>query len=255
MKTLLASVAILIAATLPAIADDMAYMTTNVDEFGTLDLNTGVFSLLGNSGTTLGGLGVFGGTLYGATNEGSEIFTVNPANGSLTPVGNSGIADIFSFGSTVSGLFAFAGDGNLYSINPVTGAGTLIGATGVTAAGFTSLSTNSSTLYLEGEGNLYTVNTSTGAASLVGPLSGGTTTLGGMVLESGTLYGGQIQPSHNVDSVNQSTGAATQGPAITGTSADVFGLAPDPLPIPEPSTLGLFATGLLLARSLIARRR
>src|ERR1700690_3883243 len=48
----------------PVKADNIAYMSTNTGEFGTIDLNTGVFSELGYSGVALAGIGVANGTLY-----------------------------------------------------------------------------------------------------------------------------------------------------------------------------------------------
>jgi hypothetical protein len=80
-------------------ADPMAYMGTDTGEFGTIDLTTGVFSLLGNSGQTLAGMAVDDGDLFAsAYHTGSgTLYNVNPANGLLTTVGNSGV-EIDDFG-------------------------------------------------------------------------------------------------------------------------------------------------------------
>jgi hypothetical protein len=48
-------------------ADPTAYMTQRGGDFGTINLQTGAFSLLGNSGQTLAGLAVVGATLYGSS--------------------------------------------------------------------------------------------------------------------------------------------------------------------------------------------
>ena len=129
-------------------ADDMAFVGENNADFGTLDLNTGAFTLLGNSGQTLAGMAVADGDLFASSYHLSTgtLFQVNPATGALTTIGTSSV-DIDDFGSTTSGLYVIGTDKNLYSVNPTTGAETLIGATGLSSLGsWRSLSTNSSTL-------------------------------------------------------------------------------------------------------------
>src|ERR1700720_146809 len=100
-------------------ADNFAYAATKDDLFGVVDLSTGVFTPLGDMGQRLTGLGVGpGGALYGCGDGGYDsptLYSVNPANGALTVVGNSSIG-FYDMGSTTSGLFAEGNDGNLYSI-------------------------------------------------------------------------------------------------------------------------------------------
>ena len=77
------------------LADNLAYMSDPFGNFGTVDLNTGVFSPLGNSGVSFTGMAVENGTLYGSSYNGllSTLYTINPANGSATVVGTaSGVA-------------------------------------------------------------------------------------------------------------------------------------------------------------------
>ena len=152
-------------------ADNIAYANLDGGGFGTIDLSTGAFTLLGNSGVTLSGMAVYNGVLYGDSLGGSgTLYTINPANGSFTTVGSSGESYV-DFGDTISGLFAEGFNGNLYSINSATGAATLIGATNPAfAGGYSSISLNSSTLYYTqgSDFNFYTLNTNTGAATLVG---------------------------------------------------------------------------------------
>jgi hypothetical protein len=128
-------------------ADDFAYTGLNGGGFGTLDLTTGQFTLLGNSGQTLDGLAVLGGTLYGMQYGGNTLYTVNPANGSLTAVGQQ-VNLTYLFGSTASGLYSVLGNNDLYSVDPATGAATFIANTGIGPNGlYASLSADSSTLY------------------------------------------------------------------------------------------------------------
>jgi len=240
-------------------ADPMAYVTIRGGNFGTIDLTTGSFSLLGNSGQSLAGLGVINGTLYGTSFlvPNGTLYTINQANGALTAVGSSTIT-YSGLGSTTTGLFALSTGGVIYSINPASGAATLIGATGLVNGSIGALSVNSNSLYFSNDTNFYTLNTATGAATLIGPL-GDSISLGGLVLESGTLYGGEDSPSLLVDTVSQTTGAATTGPGVTGTgSGEFFGLAPllpsPPPAVPEPATFSLLGSGIAMLAMLRRRK-
>ncbi len=151
------------------------------------------------------------------------------------------------FGSTTSGLYAIDSSFNLYSINPANGAATLIGPTGFSFVnGFLGESANSGTLYAANSPDLYTLSTSNGTATLVGGTGGAE--LGALLLEGGTLYGGEDSPSLSVDTVDPTTGATTTGPAVTGATGNFWGLASDPLPsapMPEPATLAILSTAVL----------
>jgi hypothetical protein len=250
-------------------ADPMAYATIgNGGNFGTVDLNTGVFTLLGNSGQSLAGLGVSNGALYGTSLQvpNGTLYNINPTNGLATSVGSSTVT-YFDFGSTTTGLFALDsnfGNLNLYSINSATGAATSIGPAGLAiniAGAYFGLSTNSSSLYFSDRSELYTLNTNTGAATPIGPL-GDSIQFGGLVQENGILYGGEDSPrSAAVDTVDPMTGAATPGPLLTGNGAGVmFGLAPNPVPVPaRPIGRGLPVVlavgGVLLGAKFLERKR
>jgi PEP-CTERM motif len=252
-RVALCCAALLIFSTARLHADNIAFMGTVSGQFGTIDLKTGVFTVLGNSGQTLAGMAVADATLYATSYHTSvgTLYTVNPANGSLTAVGTSSI-DIDDFGSTTSGLYAVGVDGDLYSINSAAGAATLIGPTGLAFGTWRSLSTNSSILYFANGAYLYTLNTTTGAATLIGNMGGPEE--GAMLLEGGILYGGENLPVLAVDTLSIATGAATVGPSLTGTSSPFFALAPNPLPAktPEPTTLALLGAGIT---ALVVRKR
>jgi hypothetical protein len=253
-------------------ADSMAYMSTNnLGDFGVIDLNTGVFSKLGNSGQELAGLGVATGALYGTSQGNGTLYTMSPTSGALTQVGTPTTIPYDDFGSTTTGLYAVGGDANLYSINPATGAATSIGPTGIAniGASFGNLSTNSSSLYLASADQLYTLNTSTGAATLIGPM--GAFAIAALVEEGGVLYaggnpaGGNPPSPEAVYTVDPTTGAATFVADVTGEPAndlEFFGLAPDPLvaAVPAPP-IGrglpvLVAVGVvLLGAKLLERSR
>ncbi len=154
----LTGIMLLIAPERGAKADDRAHAAVSDGTFGVVDLTTGAFSLLGNTGGLVG-LGEVGGKLYGIglRNRGhcNTLYTVNPADGSLTLVGN-GSACFGNFGSTTAGLFGLDYSMNLYSVDPTTGASALIGPTGLSLPFHGGLSNGSSTLYLTAELNQFT---------------------------------------------------------------------------------------------------
>jgi hypothetical protein len=64
------------------------------------------------------------------------------------------------------------------------------------------------------------------------------------LFSGGTLYAGQTLPSDFVDTVNTTSGVATAGPALTGTTSNFWGLAQLPASsTPEPASLGLVLFG------------
>jgi hypothetical protein len=125
----------LIGAASVARADNYAYCADPSGDFGTLDLDTGVYTSIGtleinNQPVQLAGLGEVNGTLYGAPITGgppttAPLYSINPLNGSLTYIGG-GFNDFGGFGSTTSGLYALTGGNTayLYSVDPATGIAT-----------------------------------------------------------------------------------------------------------------------------------
>jgi hypothetical protein len=217
-----------------------AYVVTRSDQFGTIDLSTGAFNLLGNMSQQLSGLGVSGDNLYGGASNTGNLYHVNPTNGDLTLVG-SGTINYLDTGSTTGGLYAIGGPNalgaalSLYSINPTTGAATLIGPTGLslstTEADTIGLSTGSGTLYFtlgptSSTATLYSLNTTTGAATAIGGT--GVDALGAEVFENGVLYAGSNFNGTTADSLytlNVTTGAGSFVANEAGGATQFFGLA------------------------------
>jgi hypothetical protein len=234
-------------------ADDFAYVGYSTGSFGTIDLTTGSVTPLGNLGQTPAGFGVFDGTLYAESyNSTGTLYTVNTSNGALTPVGNSGVDYLGGFGSTLSGLYGvgYASGGttlDLFSINPSTGSATDLGSTGLSLGSWRDVSANSTTLYFANGADLYALNLTNGSSSLIGPF-GGSAEEGSLVVIGSTLYGAD-DVNNVIDTIDTTTGAATAGAASGG---NIWGLAPDPLStpspstVPEPSSFLLLGTGVLI---------
>ncbi len=194
----------------PARAQSTVYAVTNNGAFGTLNLSSGAFTLLGIPDVPPAGLPGFGNSLFMAGYKTPTLYLVNPGNGNLTAIGNGSLT-YYDLGATLSSLYAVGTDNNLYTINAATGASALVGPTGLTVAGTSgsALSSNSAVLYLtvdSGSGSvLYSVNTSTGAATAIG--STGLSSIVSMVYANGLLYAAP----HNgtLYTLNTSTGAST----------------------------------------------
>jgi uncharacterized protein (TIGR03437 family) len=243
--------AALSAATLHA-ADTVAYASNpGINQFGTVDLNTGAFTRIAN-GVTTNGFGVSGGALYGI--NGGYVYQFNFSTGALAVAPNYSLSNnLQGFGSTTAGLFLVDGYGNLISPNPLTGVPTLIGPTGVTAglgAGVLSTSADSSTLYWVnngGAGNyLYKLNTSTGAATLVGATGNGAGSgvVQAMLFQSGTLWAILgYNTGATIGTLNTSTAAETF--VANAPAGSINALAPYPLsPVPQPA---IFSGGVVPA--------
>src|SRR3984957_14015694 len=210
--------------------------------FGTVDLNSGAFTLIGNMGSGgYDGLAVANGALY--TEQNGLLYSVNTTNANLTLIGGvTGNPNLATFGSTTTGLYGLAGTGQfevatLYSINPQTGAITAIGPIGASAIPngqtyYQRLSVGSNTLYMESNSNLYTINTTTGAAT-----QGGTTDSNGylssvLLHEYGTYY---VAAGDGIATINVATGQIDPHSSIFGAAGSPVGLAPDPLTTAAPT--------------------
>jgi uncharacterized protein (TIGR03437 family) len=235
----------------------MAYMLGTAamgvqNPLGIVDLNTGVFTLIGNMGsggyTALAGLN---GVLY--TEQNGLLYSVNTSNANLTLIGGVNGHNFAAFGSTTTGLYGLAGTGSfvvatLFSINPETGAITTVGPIGSSAVGngqgaYARLSVGAGTLYMENNGNLYTINTATGAATQVGTPDSNNYLTSIPLFENGTYYAGN---GSSIGTINVVTGQIKPGSALTGGPGSVVGLAPDPLPAGTPPPM-LTANAYMLA--------
>lgn len=202
-----------------ASAQDPVYVITSVSDFGTLNLSTGAFMKLGNTGVPAVGLGDFAGNLW---IDSQYFWQVNPANGSLTEIGQSSVYCRQLASTTVMYCFDNDTDRNLYSVNPSNGFLTLIGATNLPSGGVLAPSSDAPELYIcldVGSGSvLYSVATNTGAATSIGPT--GVSDILSMVYTKNALYAATNGALYTLDTTN---GTATKvvniGIAPTGMAA------------------------------------
>jgi uncharacterized protein (TIGR03437 family) len=238
-------------------ADDLAYMLGTAalgveNPFGTVDLNTGAFTLIGNMGSGgYDGLAVANGVLY--TEQNGLLYSVNTSNASLTLIGGLTGNNLSTFGSTTTGLYGLAGTGSsqvatLFSVNPQTGALTAIGPIGASVipngqGSYAALSVGAGVLYLEFNSNLYIINTTTGAATQAGTTDSHGYLTSIPLFENGTYYAGS---GSGIGTINVTTGQITPGHSISGAGGSTVGLAPDPLPAGTPPPM-LTANAYMLA--------
>jgi len=215
---------VLLFTTLPAAsAATTTYVMRQSGDFGTLNLSTGAFTKLGNSGQTPAGMGELGSNLYIGGDENGTLYQVNLSDGALTVVGNASVI-YRAFGATTSSLYAVdVANGNLYSVNAATGAATLIGPTGLNlSTSDTAMSANAGVLYFAadtGSGSiLYLIDTATGAATTIG--NTGLRQVESMVYQNGLLYAGT--EGGGLYTLDPATGNAT---FVANTGIDAWGMA------------------------------
>lgn len=178
--------------TIGALAYDAATGTmflssTGNDNLWTLDITTGVVTLVGlyNVGTTvvMHGLEVDDtGQLYGySTNaaSGARFFSIDRNTGQATPISDPGFGGFGSLGFVASTQTMYLSDTTtdvLYTIDRTTGAATLVGPFGIAGSIGNGLAydpvygmyaSNNS-----GTSGIYTIDLTTGAATFLAPLSG-----------------------------------------------------------------------------------
>ncbi len=204
-------IALLVMGSPNAQAQSTIYAMTQGGIFGTLNLSNGTFTQISTPDFEPAGFAVMGANLFVAPYPTTTLNEVNLLNGNLATIGN-GSVDYYDFGGTTQGLYAVGTDQNLYSVNPATGASTLIGPTGLGGGGFQALSSGATVLYstapdTQGENTLlYSINTATGAATEIGN-TGIAADVSSIGFAFGQLYA--AEQSGNYYTLNTSTGAAT----------------------------------------------
>ncbi len=291
MKLLQSNSLILLALSLfaaSACLGDSVYVI-NGGQFGTLNLSTGNFQQIGPDmpEPATGLVPGLNGSFLTLANSGN-LNSINPVTGTTTLVGATGLGDCSSPASPCgpnsadnlvrfgSSFYATDLANNLYTINPSTGAATLLGATGIPPFPVTLHSTNpdgstnvvDQTLFSSGgklyatfdaaaidfstftitpviPDSLYQIDPSTGMATLIGPTA---LNLTAAVDVSGTVYAFNGATSEIV-TLNLTNGNTTFFSTVDPSAGLISGASS----VPEPGTNTLIGIGLIAAA--VYRRR
>jgi hypothetical protein len=154
------------------------------------------------------------GVLYAIDDNTNTLLRIDPITAAVTTVGNTGAA-AGDFGdltyNPIDGLLYWIpgrSNNNLYTIDPNTGAATLIGAHGINDLFSLAWDTLNNVLYADAtNGNLYTLNAGTGAATLVG--ANGVFPGGLMYVPGGDMLYLLEAGNDNLFMVDRFTGATT----------------------------------------------
>ena len=197
------------------------------------------------------------GVLYGSTGgaSGTKLLTINPATASVSVVGS------FSAGSATMTDLSFDQSGNLWgitssggaklaSINKVTGAATVMAASGVSFTEGGGLAISSGGVFYGAPipGEYGTYDSTTGAYTHIAvpatPVSSGSS-YGALAFDGSTLYGDNLAPGSgggltHLVKIDPTTGNVTDiGASVTHLDAIAFR-------VPEPGTIALLlCTGLI----------
>jgi hypothetical protein len=241
------------------------YVVTGNSEFGSVDLATLVSNRISIITNAHSGLTNFNGTLYSVAQSASNqpLDTIS-LSGVRTDIGPTNMANINSLATNGTTIFAInrpTASAELRTVNPATGATSLVGLTGLNGA-FTAFS--GGTLYGSTFGSgLSSINTSTAASTFIG--NGGTPGLYSQISalfdNGGSLFAfGQNGSVRTLYSVNTSTGGLTSlGTLVAGATpltGSINGAAiATAAAAPEPTTFALLAFGAVAGGAAFARRR
>jgi hypothetical protein len=246
-----------------------AYDIDKFGEFGTLNLLSGKRTDIGATGiTSPAGLAESAsGALYTAHYTTNQFYSIDPTTGVATLVPVAGGIIYGALGSTTSAIYTISQGGELFSIDPIAGTSTDIGATGLPHqpnSNKVGLSVNGTGLYAVSPTGLYSIDTTTGASTFLGPAGAGSSDsdlLISLLWIGATLYGGS-DPATDLLTIDPTTGAVLNSAVSTPTSgsgvATLFGLAPiaaSVVPVPEPAGGPILGLGALGAIALFAAGR
>lgn len=263
-----------------ASAGSLVYVE-NGFQFGTVDLASGTFNPVG-PGTPEGVTGLAAGpngSLLTLSFSGN-LESINPGNGAVSIVGATGLGDCSLLtspcGPTSANTIAELGgkiyatdyQNRLYAVNPLTGAATSIGLTGMPGITFVPLSANpdgsfnifDEALFAAGgqlyatfdtgtvdtatftptpviASNLYRIDPATGLATLIGPTAFG---LGAAAEVNGTTYAFNA-PLGEVVTLDLATGKT----AFASNLDPEVGIVTGAAATPEPSSIALAALGIV----------
>ena len=274
----------------PAGAAPTVYVVNAYSQFGTVNLSTGAFHVIGNANPDGQANLVWGNNnaLYSLTYTGN-LETINPSTGAATVIGATGLSyDAFSLAGVGGKLYATDFQNNLYSVNSATGAATMIGATGMPpdpAIPFTvnpdgtvnlcdetiygvggklyatfdafTIDPNSLAIKTVVAPDLYQIDPKTGLATLVAPTR---LNLGASVEVGGQFYAITDAPigwtsfgpvdQSQIVTLNLANGSTAFAANLDPAAGAIFGAAPTP----EPGTFLLLGSGLTGLAGFVRKR-
>ena len=238
------------------------YVAGSANDFGTLNLSTGVFTDIGTLNLPVPerifGMG-FGadGKLYGLDSSSldANLYLINTTNAQVTLEGSINESAVGATTDASGKMYALSNGGNsvFYTLNPPSTTTTVVGATGIASGGLAAVTADGSHFYTTTGSDLYGINTATGAATLIGDT--GFTFSSGLFVQS-TLYGFNDSAAKAIVTIDTTTGAGTQVGtySLPNVGEVIYAAAMAPQtgsPTPEPSSFLLFGmavTGLGVAR-------
>jgi hypothetical protein len=278
-----------------SLASPLGYVMNNL-QFGTVDIGTGVLQQIGpDLPEAAEGLAAdLNGRLYTIGFSG-KLYSIQPGTGVATLVGPTGLDDCstpaspcgrtssLTLGSFGGKIYATDFDNRIYTVDPITGAATLIGPTGIPGVPFLpgtmnpdgTLNVYDQTIFGAGgqlystfsafvldlstisvasrsiPAALYRIDPSTGVAMLVAPLTGPNAdfAINGVFPVGGTVYGFDNLTSHSVH-LDLQTGIVS----LLGEVDSSAGVIRGAQAVPEPASVALTAFAAVLIIVCTRRR-
>jgi PEP-CTERM motif len=250
-------------------ADVSVFVSGSGNEFGMLDVNTGVFTQIGlyplpyrrGDVDNVYGLGFTGPGQLSAIDQIGNVYAVDPTNANLTLLTSTGIFPSGGGGDRDGHLYFFNTGGappnptpDFDSVNVGTGVVTTVASFPAGNDGFVAVGSNGD-LFVTGVGangdDLFRIDPSNGLVTDLGPT--GVSQLFAGVFAGSTLYG--FDPFGGIYTVNTLTGAATFMGTCNLPDGDlIYSVAFSPQSVPEPSTLILGGFGVLFVAGALRCR-
>lgn len=214
-------------------------------------------TVVGNTGIASGKFGDLAydegaGVMYWAAGrDNNSLYTIDLVTGAATLVGAHGINDLFTLGHNGSGLFGQSTGGGVYSLNSGTATATLLGRNAFYPGGYDWNATIGQMVLSEAaSSNFYSVDLTTGAATLLGGP-------GTFVNDNDVAYdaiGNQYWQADYSGNLYRYDAAFNQTLLLSnvGSVASIEYVSDRQVPVPEPASMILVASGLA---GLIVRYR